>query len=98
MRKILLTLHTGYCGMEAHEAWEIPETVSDDELDTWAWECAVEHAGRYGIYPESDEDDEDLEDSRYSGHNIEGSWRIFEDKDTDKVTYGANDGPSWNTW
>ena len=100
MRKILLTLRTGYAGMSAHEAWLIPEDVSDDDLDNWAWERAVDHADSYGIYP-SDfdaEEDEDAEEPRYSGDNIEGSWRLFEDKDLGKVTYGANDGPEWNVW
>lgn len=100
MRKILLTMHTGYCGMDSHEAWLIPDDVSDEDLDNWAWERAVDHADSYGIYPESDENEEDENyvEPRYSGNNIDGSWRLFEDKDLGKVTYGANDGPQWNEW
>lgn len=96
MRKILLTLRTGYAGMSAHEAWLIPEDVSDDDLDNWAWERAVDHADSYGIYPPSDDDFE--EEGDYSGDNIDGSWRLFEDKDAGKVMYGHQQEIHWNTY
>ena len=92
-------MRTGYCGMTANEAWLIPESIPDNELDEWAYYKAVDHAGYYGIYPPSEEDeDEDEKESGYSGENIEGNWRLFEDKDLGKVTYGSKDTPKWNTW
>lgn len=89
-------MHTGYAGMGSHEAYLVPDHISDEELDDWAYWKAVEHAESYGIYPPSEDDEE--EESEYSGENIDGSWRLFEDKDLGKVTYGANDGPHWNTY
>lgn len=96
MRKILLKMHTGYAGMDSCEAYLVPDDVSDNELDEWAYWKAVDHAEAYGIYPPSEDDEE--EEPEYSGDNIDGSWRLFEDKDIGKVTYGANDGPEWNVW
>jgi len=97
MRKILLTMHTGYAGMDSHEAYLVPDDVSNDELDSWAYWKAVDHAESYGIYPSSLEDDEDIS-STYSGDNIDGDWRLFEEKDSGKVLYGANQDISWNRY
>lgn len=82
MRKIVLFLHTGYCGMDAWEFWEVPETATDDELNELCWERALYNAESYGIYPPSEEydDSEDYDYDSYSD-NIEGS---FEDYDPDK--------------
>lgn len=99
MRKILLTMRTGYCGMDSHEAWLIPEDVEDNDLDNWAWERAVDHAASYGIYPTDYDAEEDEENEpEYSGDNIDGHWRLFEDKDLGKVTYVPNEGPEWLEW
>jgi hypothetical protein len=85
--------------MNSHEAWLIPDDVSDEDLDNWAWERAVEHAESYGIYPPSDDGEEEgYVEPKYSGSNISGSWRLFKGKDLGKVTYGNNDGPQWNEW
>lgn len=83
--------------MSSHEAWIIPEGVSDNELDDWAYYKAIDHAEMYGVYPPSDNEDED-DEPEYPGDNIDGHWRLFEDKDTGKVTYGTNAGPEWNEW
>ena len=95
MRKILLTMHTGYAGMDSHEAYLVPDDISNDELDDWAYWKAVDHAESYGIYPPSDEDDEE---SCYTGDNIDGHWRLFEEKDRGKVIYGYNQEISWNNY
>lgn len=96
MRKILLTMHTGYASMDSHEAYLVPDDISNDELDDWAYWKAVDHAESYGIYSPSDEDDEEEQD--YAGDNIDGSWSLFEEKDTGKVIYGSNQEISWNTY
>ena len=82
MRKIVLFLHTGYCGMDSWEFWEVPETLTDDELDELCWERALHNAEMYGIYPyPRDEDfDYDEDDESYSD-GIEG---YFEDYDPHK--------------
>ena len=84
MRKIVLFLHTGYCGMDAHEFWQVPETTTDDELAELCWQRAKENAEMYGIYPYSeycDEPDFDDEEGDTYSDNIEGS---FEDYNPDK--------------
>lgn len=98
MRKILLTMHTGYAGMSSHEAWLIPEGVFDNELDDWAWERAVDYADSYGIYPPSDSSENEDDEPEYPGDNIDGSWRLFEGKDAGKVMYGSKHEISWNEW
>lgn len=83
MRKIVLTLHTGFCGMDSHEFWKVSETATDAELNELCWERAKENADSYGIYPYSeycDDPEFDEDDESYSD-NIEGS---FEDYDPDK--------------
>lgn len=83
MRKIVLFLHTGYCGMDAWEFWEVPATATDDELYDLAWQQAKANAEMYGIYPREeyvDEDDYD-EDSESYSDGIEGS---FQDYNPDK--------------
>lgn len=83
MRKIVLFLHTGYCGMDAWEFWKVPRTATEDELDALCWERAKDNAEMYGIYPYEeycDEPDFD-EDSESYSYGIEGS---FEDYDPDE--------------
>ena len=98
MRKMLLSLSTGYVGTGSKQAWLIPDEVTQDELDETAHEFALEHAERYGIYPYPDDD---LEDSLGSGSfsdNISGYFREFKDSDRPKVIYGAQRDVYWNTW
>ena len=83
MRKIVLFLHTGYCGMDAWEFWKVPETATEDELAALCWERAKDNAEMYGIYPRHEYEDEegfDEDDESYSDA-IEGS---FEDYDPEK--------------
>ena len=99
MRKIVLFLHTGYCGMDSWEFWEVPETTTEDELYDLAWQCAKDNAEMYGIYPrheyEGEEEGYNEEDECYSD-NIEGS---FEDYDPDKHDgYRVGGDTSWNQY
>ncbi len=88
-------MHTGYSGMDSHEAYLVPDDIPNDVLDDWAYWKAVDHAESYGIYPPSDEEEEE---PNYPGDNIEGHWRLFEEKDSGKVLYGANQEISWNRY
>jgi hypothetical protein len=98
MRKIVLFLHTGYCGMDAWEFWEVPDTATDDELNELCWERAKENAEMYGIYPYeeyADEPDFDEDDESYS-HGIEGS---FADYNPDKHDgHRINGDTSWQEY
>lgn len=75
--KIVIHCHTGYCGMDSWQFYEVNADSTQDKRDQFAWECALENAAMYGIYPESDQpddyDEEDSDGDSYS-HNIEGSW------------------------
>ncbi len=99
MRKIVLFLHTGYCGMDAWEFWEVPEAATDHELYQLAWEQALQNAESYGIYPREaycdDEDDEDYYSDKYSD-NIEGSWEDYDPDKHDGHRIGGDQ--SWNKY
>lgn len=81
MKKIVFFLHTGYAGMDAVEFCEYDDDVTDQQLDQEAWMFALQNAESYGIYPESDrEDNGELDeefDDNYSD-NIEGYWELYD--------------------
>ena len=97
-RKIVLFLHTGYCGMDACEFWEVSDTTTEDELCALAWDRAKDNAEMYGIYPREeycDEPDYDEDDEQYSD-GIEGS---FEDYDSHKHDgYRVGSDQSWQEY
>lgn len=98
MRKIVLFLHTGYCGMDAHEFWQVPETATEDKLAELCWQRAKENAEMYGIYPYeeySDEPDFDEDDEQYS-HGIEGSFADYNPDKHDGYTMGGT--PDWQKY
>ena len=108
MRKIVLSLHTGYAGMDAHEGWIIPADMSEDDIYQWAYEIAVDHASSYGIYPVNDYEDMseeelesegiDLNDWHYTD-NIEGSFEDYNPKKHDgKLLFGISKEVHWNTY
>ena len=98
MRKIVLYLHTGYCGMDSYEFWEVAPTTTDDELYALCWERAKENADMYGIYPRSEyceEPDFDEEDESYSD-GIEGSFEEYNPDKHDGHRVGRD--TSWQTY
>jgi hypothetical protein len=97
-RKIVMFLHTGYCGMDAHEFWEVSSTATDEELGQLCWERAKDHAEMYGIYPYeeySEEPDFDEYDESYS-HNIEGSFTDYNPDKHDRHRVGGD--TSWQEY
>jgi hypothetical protein len=98
MRKIVLFLHTGYCGMDSYEFWKVAPTATDDEIYALCWERAKENAEMYGIYPREeyvDEPDFDEDGDQYSDA-IEGS---FEDYNPDKHDgHRIGSDRSWQTY
>lgn len=81
MKKIVFFYYAGFAGTDTAELVEFPDDVTDDELDTYAWEGALQWAESFGMYPESyrhldDEEEEDDEDN-YSD-NIEGYWEVYD--------------------
>jgi hypothetical protein len=86
-RKIILTLRTGHAGRGTNEGWIVPDNLTDDELWVLADERAVENAESYGIYRlgEGEEASGD-----YSGENIEGSWKEYdENKHAGCISFGT---------
>ena len=97
MRKIVLFLHTGYCGMDSHEFWEVSETATDDELNELCWERAVDHAGSYGVYPRDEYADEpEFEDGDQYSDNIEGSFQDYDPEEHDGHRVGGD--TSWQEY
>ena len=75
MRKITFFYNTGYCSSYAVECVEFDDSVTDKDLDAYAYEGALINAESYGYYPpgyEDNEDDESVSD------NIEGSWEEYD--------------------
>jgi hypothetical protein len=83
MRKIVVHYHTGYCGSDGIDFYEVPEDTTDDQLYELAYEGAVEHAAQYGYYPppEFEDEESELDEDDSISENIEG-W--FEDYDPDE--------------
>ena len=76
MRLVFVKMHTGYCGMDAHEVFDA-EGLTDEEIDFEVDCMAVENASSFGIYRSSEDDEDEELDSEYSGENIEGSWEDY---------------------
>lgn len=76
--KIIMHLETGFCGMDQHEFWQVPDDISEDELNKLAWHQALDNAESYGIYSleDFDENDSSLDEADYS-ENIEGYWELY---------------------
>ena len=75
MKKMVLRLTTGTCGTDATEFYLVPDSVTEVELSDYAWERALENADSFGIYPPSDEYED--EDAEYD-EDIGGSWAEYE--------------------
>lgn len=93
---MVLHLYGGVTGTDSADFYLVPVGTSQEDLDNFAWQKAVDWAESFGIYPESDKpedyDDEEDHGDEYSD-NIEG-W--FEDYDADKhdgLRVGGDD--SW---
>lgn len=98
MRKIVIGMHAGMAGTDSWEFYLVPESISEDELNDFAWECAKNHAESYGIYPREEyADTEDYdEDSESYSDSIEG-W--YEDYDSDKHDgHRVGGDTSWNAY
>lgn len=93
MRKIVFTSHTGYCGMDGHDFDVYPDDVSDEELDTIAYEYALQNAESFGIYPvewNDEDEDEDAGGARFDSdkysENIDGWWEDYDPEKHDGLS------------
>lgn len=79
MKKIVFFYNAGMSGTDTAELVEFEDDITDDELDTYAWEGAIQWAESYGVYPESYRylDDEEEDEDTYSD-NIDGYWEVYD--------------------
>lgn len=85
-----------FAGTDNYEAWFVPPEATNTKLDDFAWEAAVQHAERYGVYPESYREDDDEEDDSYSD-NIEGYFQEYNSEKHDgRLVFGSARDFQWN--
>lgn len=101
MRKIVIGMDAGFAGTDAWEFYEVPDSVSTDDLSDFAWQRGKEHAESYGVYPreeysDSDEISEEELDSESYSDNIEGWWEEYDPKLHDRHSHTGT--PHWETW
>lgn len=83
--------------MDSHEFWEVPESMTDEEIYELSWEQAKANAEMYGIYPRDEYVDEpDFEDSDSYSCGIEGSWQDYDPARHDCYRVGGD--TSWQVW
>jgi hypothetical protein len=94
-KKMVLVLFA-CVGAEDYEFYNVPVDVSEDHLDQYAWERAVDFASSYGIYPEPDfsvaENDDEDDDTEYSS-DISGHWDDYDAEKHDGHTISGS--PQW---
>jgi hypothetical protein len=90
-------MSAGMAGTDAYEFWIVSTSMTETELGDFAWQCGVDHADSYGIYPQCEYSDEEVDaDPESYSDNIEG-W--YEDYVPEKHDGHSMTGtPSWNTY
>jgi hypothetical protein len=95
-RKVVIFVSCGVAS-DGASAWNIPDGVSDEELENFAWEQAKEFAEMYGVYPpEFDDDGEEIEQEEalhgFCWDDVEGYWEPYNSAKHDgHLLYGYND-------
>ena len=92
-KKIVIHSVTNTSGTDSWEFIEVPADMPDNDLYELAWQFAVENAETYGIYPPSDNEDDDIEAE--PDDSIEGIWYIYDPKLHNRYTH--NGTPSWHS-
>lgn len=88
-------MDAGMAGTAGWEFYEVPDEVTDKELSEFAWQCGLNHAEMYGIYPReqyvpTDDDDDDYdEDGDCYSDNIEGWWEPYDPDQHDGHSLGG---------
>ncbi len=75
MRKMFVTYHTGYVGMDGHELLEFPDYISDEDIAEECYYAAIQHAQSYGVEfcPDGEYCEDDECEYEHEGcTNIEG--------------------------
>lgn len=88
MRKIVIEVDTGSCGMDNIYYYEVPVNTTNEALDSLSNDLALDNAEMYGIYPFPENEEVDSEDTDSYSDGIEGSWRDFNpNKDEEPRTW-----------
>lgn len=98
MRKIVINMNAGMVGTDAYEFYEVPDGVTDEQLDEFAWQRGIENAETYGIHYTPyywDDEDFDPDDEHYS-ENIEGWWESYDQEKHDDFSYTGT--PHWEQY
>ena len=95
-RKIIVHLYTGYCGMDAHEFYEINTDATEEAISEFCWELARDNAEMYEIYPAENMPVDISEDDmvQYS-YNIEGFYEDYNPEKHDRFMTGNSDEPEF---
>lgn len=93
--KIIVHCNTDICGTESHDFYIVPDTWTEDEINDFCWQCALENASMYGIYPnenlsEEFEEDESFRDGNFYSDNIEGYYEVYDAEKHDMYMVGGN--------
>lgn len=84
MRKIVIHCETNIVGTDSWEFVEVEDNTTDLEINDMAQALANDNAESYGIYPPSEEDDE--EDAEEADDNISGTWYDYVPEKHDMYT------------
>lgn len=77
MKKIFIRVDTSTVGTKGYYFVDVPDDITNDQLDTLVQEFALENADMYGIYPPSMFGNEDEEDCGEVDEDIGGSWELY---------------------
>ena len=101
MRKIVIGMSAGMAGTDGWDFWEFPDDITDEELGDFAWQCGIDHAEMYGVYPRGEYEgdpeisDDELESDAYSD-DIEGYWEDYDPEKHDGHTMTGT--PHWEQY
>ena len=91
MRKLIVHLSTGYCGMDAYDALGVPEDWSSRQIDDEVWSMACQHAESWG-YPYADFEDEEVSEEDYQdwmSNHVDYWWEDYEPEEHDMYRSGG---------
>lgn len=97
-RKMVLMLTAGV-GMDEAEFLNVPVGTTENQLNAYAWEAAVQFASAYGLEPESWSEDYDEVEDEYGNDNfsddIAGWFEEYSANKHDGLTVGSSGVPTF---
>lgn len=92
-KKMVLRMYTNTVGTDATEFCLVPDSITQKELDEYAWASACQNAESFGIYPPDPEGTE--EDNVDTDEDISGHFEPYDPSKHDGLRVG--DDTSWIT-